>query len=1188
MITDLNEANDLILRRISEVPEKTILGFLPLSESEQMAVIRLVREALSGSPPISIGQLLRTQAGATCYALMLARSISELPGGQFWPCVEEKLGLRLSPPEQQNVSSAFILACSRLGIFEGTIENVGWVHAAPLIFQGGILHYWRHSLAEGLRRTLTVLPAPDLDDEAVVSRFVRELQARIVNQPILIQALNSPIGPLLVRRLMIAYLKNDDSALPSHLREPMRAAFEGVGRGAVLRGPYLAFDPVLDEIELVLPTQSNRISTPDTRWVAFSRPYAARSEARIPLSEIESDQFTVSLKRLLGSYQDQEFQIDARLDDTVPFRIFREDTLRERKADAGTSCQLPAGDYLVVMAPDVAAGEDDAEVQDINGYRVLRHLELRPGDEPLVLNSGDRSWEISCELQSGVFVDRDRGSSIRLDDGELLHYGPSVGLVAYFPANGEIDPRFPLKVSCSDLDFSYEDHLESSEENNRVYLFTENLRERMATILSNLPAGIHRINLTLSHADRRLDHSFLYWRGLERIDESRGFVCSQFPANVDLKNCLGVARGKGEDLVFVESYHRPFIRLSVIKPQADLTFPRAGVQVVLITPNEDWEEEPSADEPVIVAKDDKRVLRFTSGGFQEWEIRCGHSSIRTLNSRRSSFAISLAGLCRTNRGSGSIFARREDGKEVKLLTFSMPLTASSPKFSQDHGMAMEEWSFNIPTEDLFEVAVRITDLSDHPDAPPSPEQTLVSASEGFADFSYEVIPGLSVRAGRGGEGESDLVKFVVRWKADSIQDHLLIFDFVRRGSPESPWVPLRCVERQGYSHLRIIAMGSSMPEETATWWKRLRCARRGDANPELARNLGSLDCMDLDKGLQACQDLLAWKYPGSVWSNCANRFQNLATFLGRYRFNVHDESAATWWEHSTFEVCEYASFNLAPVVKQFLFGSQPSCLRIPPGSIRIGQGKVFASPLGRSFNLAAEIQGCGGLLYYVPQTYHSKDVDSAAFHSFPQLSAVSRGQSKTLGRFNFQPFLQQLYKRTEEAEDSTARIEVESLLSPEHLEFCIRGINRRCHLIGAISETGQHHILAGHAQTIELVHQHLEQLMPAVSRKLGINQQFQDPYDTENYLFWWKPPCLKNRWGQKVAEIVWALAAIARLAAHHQINPDQFEKWLADLCGSREEAKIRSGICTLLSLAPELFAFYVALFDLALAELQPN
>lgn len=1188
MINNLSEANDLILRHISEVSEKTILGFLPLSEAEQTEVLRLIREALNGSPPISIGQLLKTRAGAACYALMLARSISELPGGQFWPCVEEKLGLRLSPPEQLNVSSAFIHACSRLGIFEGTIENVGWVRAAPLIFQGGILHYWRHSLAEGLRKTLKILPAPDLDDDVVVGRFVRELQAHITNQPILIQALNTPIGPLLVRRLVIAYSKNDDSALPTHLREPMRSAFEGVGRGAVLRSPYLAFDPALDQIELVLPAQSSRITTPDTRWIACGRPHAARSEARIPLSELGNIQFSVALKRLSGSYQDQDFQVDARLDDSVPFRIFREDTLRERRADAGNSCQLPAGDYLVVMANGVTAGEDDTDIQTVNGFRVLRHLELRPGDEPLVLSLGDQNWEISCELQSGVFVDREQGSSIRLEDGELLHYGATVGLVAYFPTNGEIDPTFPLRVSCSDLSFSCEDILRAGEENNRVYLFTENLRDRLAKILADLPPGIHRINLSLSHTDRRLEHSFLYWRGLERIDESCGFECSQFPENLDLDRCLGVAMGKGQDLAFLSDYRRPFIRLSVTRPPADLVFPRAGVQVVLITPNEDWEEEPPADEPVIVARDDTRVLRFTSGGFQAWEIRCGHSVVRTLDSRRSSFAISLAGLCRTYRGSGSIVARREDGKEIKLLTFSMPLTASPPKFAQNHGLAMEEWSFNIPAEDLFEVAVRITDLSDHPDTPSTPEQILTSVSTEFADSTCEVLPGLLVSAGREGDAESDLIKFSVKWNIASIQDHFLIFDFVRRGSLDSPWVPLRCVERQGYSLLRIVAMGSAIPGEGATWWKQLRSARRADSEATFAQALGGLSSQELDTGLQACRDLLAWKYPGAVWSNSANRFQKFATHLGKHRFNIHDDGASKWWEHATLELCDYASFNLAPVVKQFLFGSQPNCLRTPPDSVTIGQGRLFAGPMGRCFNLAPEIQDAGSLLSYVGKAYHSKQIAQEAFQSFQNFPAVSQGKGNSLGYFNFQPFLHTLYKKTEEAEEFTARIEVESLLSPEHLGLCVRPINRRCHLIDAIAETGQHHILASHAQTIELFHQHLEQLMPAVSRKLGINQQFQDPYDAENYVFWWKPPCLKNRWGQKVAEIIWALAAIARLAAHHRINPNQFEMWIADLCGSTNEAKIRSGICTLLSLAPELFAFYIALFDLALAEPQPN
>lgn len=1190
MITDINDANELILRRISETPGKTILGFLALSEMEQDALLSVVREALQRPPSISIRQLLRTRPGAACYALMLARSISKLPGGQFWPCVEEQLDVRLFPADQHTVANDFQLACSRIGVLDGTIDNVGWVNAAPFIFQAGILHYWRTALADGLRRTLKVLPAPDLEDDTVVLRFVAELGRHIVNQPILSRTLETEIGPLLVRRLVIAFLKNDDSVLPPHLRTPMRESFQTTARGAVLRSPYLAFDPAFGELELVLPAQNTRIATPDTYWMVERRRYPGRSETRIPITDLSQRQCAVSLHRLSGTYQDQDFQIDARLDETVPFRVFREDTLRERRTTTGTS-SLPPGDYLVLIAPEVDAAEDDDGFSPCEGYRIYRNLQLRPGDNPVELQLGERRWRIGCDLQTGIFANRNRLTALRLEGGELLHYGPSVGLVGYFPASADNDPDFQLTICCAEQGFTRTGRLASGGENNRVYVFTENLRNPLSAWLKELAPGIHRIELALIHANRRVEHRFWYWRGLDGINESRGFACSEFPNNLDLGRCAGVAK-VGNTLAFRGDYHRPFIRLALASPGTDLVLPRPGVQAVLISPGEDWEEEPNPDQPVIVSRDDKRVLRFRSGGFQRWEIRCGNAQVGLLDTHRSSFAISLAGVCQTYGGSGSLIARREDGKEVKLLSFAMPLTATSPEFTQNHGMALEEWAFDVPTEDLFEVAVRLTDLSDEPDAPAASELILTSVTNAFEDTLCELSPGLSILTRQVERSGTGFIHLTVTLHPNLLHDRFLLLDFMRRGSVDVTWVPLRCVERHGYALLRIVVMGSATPNETSTWWRRLRSARRTEnaqrTDPSLAQALEALSVDELNKGLITCRQLLGWKYPKTVWDRAAIWFQDFPIYLGRHRFNIHDHSAAAWWEQSATELCEHAAGSVTPVVKQFLLGSQPNGLRIPPARMEGSTRTLSASPLGRSLILGKEIQAAGGLLSFIRNTYHSNQVDRDVFHAFQGFASASRGQGTSLGGFGFKKFLETLFQRSDEVWDNTARIVVESLLSPEHLLVSVRSINRRCHLLGAASDNPHGHALENLVQSIARVHQNLDQLMPAVSRELGIAQQFEDPYDAGNFVFWWKPPCLANPWGQKIAEITWALTAIARLTANQVINPQQFQTWLEALFGASNERKIQNGVCTLLSLAPELFAFYVGLFDVAFAETAQN
>ncbi len=394
--------------------------------------------------------------------------------------------------------------------------------------------------------------------------------------------------------------------------------------------------------------------------------------------------------------------MDARLDETVPFRIFREDTytLRERRSDAGTNCNLPPGRYLIVMAPAVDAGEGEPNVEDFRGYRVLRNVGLRPGGEPVELSLGEQKWRVSCALQSGIFVDRKRSSSTQLESGQLLHFGSDLGLIAYFPSDEKEEPEFQLEITCKEQDLTQSFALHGNGKKNSVYVFTENIKEPLCSVLEQLPPGIHRIHITLFQTSRSVEHTFWYWRGLQAISEAKGFQCEQAPENIDLSRSKGIAKGANENVVFQGGYHAPSITIALTNPSELLVMPRAGVQAVLLTPGGDWEEEPNENESVIVLRRDRRVVRFRSGGFQEWKIFCGDRIVSKLDRARTGYTISLAGLCQTFGGSGSISAEREDGERIPLLTFSMPLTASTPSFRQDHGVGIEEWSFSVPTEEL--------------------------------------------------------------------------------------------------------------------------------------------------------------------------------------------------------------------------------------------------------------------------------------------------------------------------------------------------------------------------------------------------------------------------------------------------------------------------------------------------------
>ena len=1187
----IDEANELVLRRIAEAGDEMILGFLPLSKEQGQAVLRIVRESLQGGL-VTINGLLEKAPAATTYALAVAPSRSLTSGGNFWPSLHKDLGLEVDPSMRRHLSVTFLRTCQQLGLLAQRIGDVGWILADPFIFQAGMLYYWREALASGLKLTLRNLPAPDSDSEETMERFLNELKRHIFNQPTLKKILQTPVGGLLVRRLIVAYQQGDYSVLPPHLQKPMRDAFEGAGRGMVLRAPYLAYDVAFKQIELVLPTQSTRVATPNTCWQVANRRYAARSETRLPLNELPNRRPKVKLQDLAGSFQEQAFHMDARVDETVPFRIFREDSLRERRADAGKSCSVPPGNYLIVMAEAVHAGEDESDVLDFSGYRVLRDVELRPGDEPVELRLGETRWEIGCALAAGVFVDHERARTLPLDDGRLIHYGPEFGLVTYFPEVVLDDVVPVLELVVGNQTFRRTVSLGADMEKGGVIIFSEAINRPMKEMMDELPPGLHFVQITVTRRTRTVNYSFVYWEGLREISELQGFQCEQFPENIDFRRSKGIEQGNDGSILFQEGFHAPSISIAISGTPESLNVRRSGLQAILVSPGEDWEEEPDAMEPIIVLQNDRRAVRFQSGGFQEWEILCGNVPLAKLTTQRTRFAVSLAGLSTQFGGSGEVSARGNDGQQIPLLAFSKPLTAWRPDFHQDDRLGIGKWILTVPAEDLQEIGVRKTDFSDYPEPSQTPIVPFTSFNYHFSKEFFEVEDGVSLSTRKIDRNGTSFIEVSLEFQEDSLRGKLLLVDFYRKAQLETRWFPLQCVERQGYSSLRIVLMRRPSPVSFCSWWQRLRCSPRPENDDLTDNDFGSryepLKSEELEDALVACRNLLSWKYPQEVWHREAEKFRDLPVHLGNWQFNEYDSTAAIWWEQGALELVEHSAAKQAPVVRQFLFASQPASLRIPLEQLPLLSGCQFRTLLGRSLTLSSEIRERGGLIHFVPEVYHDGFVSQEAFEAFSQFNQVIHGRAESFGSMELKWFLESLFAKTEELAENHINLEVDSLLSPRHLFLAVRLLNRRCRPVETAAASEDDHVLLSVAQMLATAYQQLSRIGQPIAERFGINLKFKDPCDEYRFNSWWTPPCLANGCSLKVADLVWGIAAISRLAAHRKIDSSRFQRWIGTLLNTSRDCEVRNRLGVLLSLAPELFAFYVGLFDLALCEEPPN
>lgn len=1166
-----------------------VLGFLPLTKTDEEAVLNAVIEDLKTHSYRSITGLLRAFPAATAYALAVAPSRSLTTGGNFWPALNDDLGLDVVATKRAELAAKFRQACSTLGLIDRTIENTGWVHAAPFIFQAGILHYWKDALASALRTTLRHVPAPDLEDSLALKLYSKHVDDHTHNQPTLKRLLNSEIGPLLIRRLVSAYLSNNWAVLPPHLQAPIRDAFSESGHGVFLRSPYLSFNTAFGQMEVILPAQSSRLASPDTYWQVDGRRYTSRCETSLPIGELSGTEVNIELRELGGGFNNQSFTIETLLDGTHPFKIFRKDSGRERRTDLGKVISLPPGEYLVLMDSSVTAGEDEAYVVDRPTFREIE-IELRPGDEPLHLYRDDSEWAIQTTLQQGFYVNRDIAEVTMTEDGPLLHYGDNLGLTAYLPSEG-IDETAPvLTVTCEaqSLDSQCELPVAASSKNN-VYRFQDDLNAPISEALTQLAPGVHLINIKLSYSARHVSHTLWYWKGLRQISEAFGFQCTDQPQNINIKDCRGLHQDNG-NLCFKKNYHAPTVTLAISSPTQLLRIPRAGVQVLITEPGLNETEEPSSHTPLIVMPNDRRVLQFRSGGFQNWSIYSNDRLIIELNKTRTCYAISLAGNAAESGGAGVISARGENGESIRLAAFSRPLTANHPRQSLDHAANVESWSFSVPTNELASLGVLVTDLSETP----APEDGTISSIAERTELGFDltevtvgedVLNVSSAYIPTAEDTETGRIKVSANISIGALEDRLYAIDVYRKTEAAGEWLPLDCTEKHGYSTMRFYAWGDQRPADDAGWWQQLRRANRNETGT-LKTALNSIQLSELDLGLKTCRDLLAWKYPSSVWNVNAHRIQDFPVHLGRHRFNIWDGSAAIWWQQGAEELSDYASKPVTPVTRQFLLGSQPSSLRIPREFQTINTGKAASNPVGRCLNVAAQICQSGSLKDYILSATNSEDLNRDVIFCYQNFQQVSTAQAPEFVGFSLCQFLEggdgipSLKEQTEELYRNQPRFEVTALLSPEHLLSAIRALNRRSRAIEVASQEDSELPLAKVAQTIETIHQQIEFIAPSIAQKIAFD-------DADGHL--WHPPLLENRWSVKIAEIAWMVAAISRLAAHKKISPEEFETQLGNLLCRNDPTgrKVQNRLCILLSIAPELFSFYIALFEL-LFPVTPN
>lgn len=1178
----LTKFNQIILEAIAESEGPVTLGLLPLSQKDEEACISDVVDYCAGRLNTLVYLLQIMAPAAAAYAIAAGASQSVVEGARFWEPFSKKLNIDLTNNlAREQLSNAFRAACRSLGVVAPDVSEMPWKNIAPMMAQASILHLWTEALGAGVQTTLRNHPLPDLEDSKALRQFAKYLASHIHSQQNLRSILLTEVGPIVVHRLISSCIYNRYDILPSHLVEPMKKAFEASGRQVTLKSPYVSFSMMHGGFELVLPKQPGKLTSYQTHWLVNGNQYSPVTEERLSEFQFEvgSGKIDVRLKKVGSGYPDQEFMVNLALDE--PFRIFEQKTMREKSAHIGEETTVPPGEYLLIMKPEVTT--NDANFEEIRGaYKVLDGITLRPGLEPLVLTHEGVESTISPALKAGIYQSDDAGHFITIADGTNLHYGKVIGFQAFIPKNqhsGEIG----IQIYTGN-DKLLEKYQPLQEHEQGVYDYSQNLQESFFEAINTLPPGIHPIQVRLTTNLTSVIRDLWYWKGLEHISKHLGFKCSNLPQNIEYRSSKGIQESK-DGCAFTPSYTAPRI-LIALKGGASIELLRPGVQAISIDPEDGWKTEIRSNENFTVRKSDTRVIQLESGGFEKWSIQCNEKEFAVLDQKKTKHYIGIRSILAEFGKSGRITAVNEEGEMIRLFGYSSGLIASPLLLNEDHGKGIEKWSTKIPLEGIGRIGLIIRDYSQSPVSSNNEVITLCN-SEDFPlsedDVYSEPRDGIRVLMKQlpAVDQVDERLKVSIHISPEKIAKSLLMIEMVHMANHEDEWSSLHCIDSSNASQLCIVVSGEApVQSDDCTWWNHLWRISQSTVSKDDCRIYESLTDEDLRNGLQTISRFTTIKYPSNVYFHRAKYFSSLSHRLATRCESIGFKNDNIWWDAASEELADHADALETPLTRQFHFTQNHHIL----SSIWAGDMPFESSKQGsvmKSLSLVREVQKIGGRVKYARAMGHSHPIE--LFTSFKNFSLINSGKSTDFNDFDFNAFFKDILKRTLQHAEGGIVHEAAPVLSARHLLQSINALNRRVRVLNRASAADAEHVLSRVLQSLSNTHIQLENKIITLNSKIGYRPEGRaanlDRPDYYESLHFPELPSLSNNQAKQIADLTWGFCLVIRAKAHGKMGSTE----------AREILNIFSGtslpthpINLILSFAPELFSYYIALLDFAL------
>ena len=1155
-----------IMQLIGMSPSATILGLLPVEPSDQEGILELVKTLANGEfSKLALFQKLYPAATSYAIALALSKGTTE---ANFYSALENQLGVKFPLNRRPELSGVFDSGCRALGLVmpESEEETHADKYLRPIIFQAGILHYWVEPLAGAVLNFLERNPCPDLEDEQQVARFARLLADRVpAAQARLCRTLESSVGPLVCQAILGAFSSRDFDQLPPHLRDPMREARKRAG-GESIRSPYLRYNPENGSMEVVLPKQSSRLADFHSCWVLGTNTYNALIERTLAVEELPGTKCQIRLKGLRNQFQDQVFTVKLAPDEQEPFFVFRAADGRRLTTGMRPVIELPLGDYHLILPFEHGTNEEDAFA--VRGPFKAAKVEIFPGRDDLEISIGESKVVLRPRLGSDLLIQDPAGNKLQSVGGVVLFYGEKLEVQAFTPVGSSgVSGSMEFQIECLENPSVEPKKLVCEKADTKgAYGFYDLSAKLVRPFLGGLPAGIHEVQITAEGRARSFSRRFAYWKGFRKTTKSFGYVCDEAPLNFDPTTSVGVRKGD-KGLLICEDHHAPEIVIGIKRPSRTFTLAKPGIWMRL-TDAERLDSRPIAlGKSIDVNSSEQLVLE--SGDTLPWKIYCDNTVLAELKPGQAKHTLNLGAVLSQFGDSLALEAKNASGQTQQLISFAKANLARNLTIEGTPGSPQLQATFRLGRSQIQDLELEVKNFADVDST--ARTQRIEMAEGEFA------VPGFGSDAAklRIAVEEGD---WITKLEVDlaKLPAGVYFVDFRSRKANQTRWQPLKVADKHGLSESRLVFCAKPECASAGDAWGRTLMLAFSkpdlDQECEAERLAASIPEKEIKLGLERLQEALLFKYASPMWPSV----QWLETALVRMCHDgyssVNDKVARFFADVAVASVAQKARVSLS-IHSTLVFGSQP--LLLSQAGLHFSASEI-ESQVGQAFGEIGKLATASTLKDYVTANFSKGCAHEKLLKWFRNFAAVATNNAKEFKDFDYQGYFDYLATESQELDFKQAEVNLDVPLTAEHFLTAVTALNRRFRPLEKArnsNETGA--ALDKLNQEIQDCRNRLDQVSPTVKGLVGF----------PNYLDLSIPINIaESVLVQTVSDLLLTITGLARLAGNGLLSRANYLQRLAFLLSPEGTSLARRThrLCLLISLAPELFAFYMLFWEATL------